>query len=284
MAIGARKNLISHKSHNFEDKSFMNNKTKDNNTQEYYTIDLIHIAKSLWNKIWAIALAGLFAAGLAFGYASFVIKPTYSASIMLYVNNSSISLGNTSFNISASDLAASQSLVNTYSEILNNRTTLERVIEKTNVPYTYKQLSGKIKAAPANETEIMRVTVTTNDPYEAADIANCIAEVLPVRISEIIDGASMEVVDSAVPNLSKVAPSITTYTMVGMLLGILLSAGVVVVFALLDDTIHDEEYILNNYSCPILAKIPDLTSSSGKHYSYYYQDKDKGKENPSEGG
>ena len=94
----------------------MNNKTKDNNTQEYYTIDLIHIAKSLWNKIWAIALAGLFAAGLAFGYASFVIKPTYSASIMLYVNNSSISLGNTSFNISASDLAASQSLVNTYSE------------------------------------------------------------------------------------------------------------------------------------------------------------------------
>lgn len=260
----------------------MNNRTKDNNAQEYYTIDLLHIAKVLWSKAWAIVLVGLLAAGAAFGYASFAIAPTYSASIMLYVNNSSISLGNTSFSISASDLAASQSLVNTYSEILNNRTTLERVIDKTGVPYTYKQLSGKIKAAPANETEIMRVTVTTTDPYEAAEIANCIAEVLPMRISEIIDGASMEVVDSAVPNLSKVAPSITSYTMVGLLLGILVSAAVVVVFALLDDTIHDEEYILNNYSFPILAKIPDLTNSGGKHYSYYYQK--KGKETPGEGG
>jgi capsular polysaccharide biosynthesis protein len=260
----------------------MENKIKNKNTQEYYTIDLMHIAKALWNKIWIIVFSGLIAAGVAFGYAAFVISPTYSASIMLYVNNSSISLGNTSFSISASDLAASQSLVNTYSEILNNRTTLERVIEKTEVPYTYKQLAGKIKASPANETEIMRVTVTTTDPYEAADIANCIAEVLPVRISEIIDGASMEVVDSAVPNLQKVAPNVTTYTMVGMLLGIILAAAVVVVIALMDDTIHDEEYILNNYSCPILAKIPDLTNSGGKHYSYYYQS--KGKENPSEGG
>ena len=224
------------------------NKIKNNNTQEYYTIDLLHIAKVLWHKIWLIALVGLLAAVLAFGYSSFIIAPTYSSSVMLYVNNSSISLGNTSFNISASDLAASQSLVNTYSEILKNRTTLERVIDETGLPYTYEQLSGKIKAAPANETEIMRVTVTTTDPYEAAQIANAIAEILPIRIAEIIDGASMEVVDYAVPNRGKVAPNVTSYTAVGLLLGVLLSAGVLVVTALLDDAIHDEEYILQNYT------------------------------------
>ena len=259
------------------------NKIKNNNTQEYYTIDLLHIAKVLWHKIWLIALVGLLAAVLAFGYSSFIIAPTYSSSVMLYVNNSSISLGNTSFNISASDLAASQSLVNTYSEILKNRTTLERVIDETGLPYTYEQLSGKIKAAPANETEIMRVTVTTTDPYEAAQIANAIAEILPIRIAEIIDGASMEVVDYAVPNRGKVAPNVTSYTAVGLLLGVLLSAGVLVVTALLDDAIHDEEYILQNYNTPILAKIPNLVDEGGgKHYGYYYREKDKA--NEAEGG
>jgi pyridoxal/pyridoxine/pyridoxamine kinase len=114
--------------------------------------------------------------------------------------------------------------------------------------------------------------------YEAAKIANCIAEVLPVRIAEIIDGASMEVVDSAVPNTNKVAPSITKYTAVGLILGVLISVAIIAVMAILDDTIHDDEYVLRTYNCPVLAKIPDLMNTGTKSYSYYYQHKDDNKE------
>jgi capsular polysaccharide biosynthesis protein len=245
----------------------------ENKTNEYYTIDLMHILKTLVQKVWVIILAGLLAAGIGFSVSAFVITPTYSSSIMLYVNNSSFSLGNTNFSISSSEITAAQNLVKTYSVILNNRTTLERVIEKTNVPYTYKELSKMIEAAPANDTEIMKVTVTTEDPYEAAMIANCIAEILPVRVSEIVDGASMEVVDSAIPELQKVSPSITKYTAIGLILGVLLAVAAVTVAALLDGTIHDEDYILQNYDCPILAKVPNLLQSGSKSYAYYYQDK-----------
>ena len=51
-----------------------------------------------------------------------------------------------------------------------------------------------------------------------------------------------------------------------------------VIFALMDDTIHDEDYVLQNYDCPILAKVPNLLNSGSKHYGYYYQAKDKAKE------
>jgi len=240
-------------------------------TRDYYTIDLLHIVKSLWKRAWLIAAAGVIAAVVGFCVSAFMIKPEYSSTIMLYVNNSSFSLGNTSFSISSSEITAAQSLVKTYGVILNNRTTLERVIEKAEVPYTYRELAGRITSSTANGTEIMRVTVTTRDPYEAAKIANCIAEVLPVRISEIIDGASMEVVDAAVPVLQKVSPSITRYTAIGLILGVLLSAAVLAVLAMLDDTIHDEEYILRTYDYPILAKVPDLLSSGDKKYGYYAQ-------------
>lgn len=268
-------------------------KKNENLKQEYYTIDLLHIAKYLWQRVWILILAGLVAAGIGFSYAGFAIAPTYSSSIMLYVNNSSFSLGNTNFSITASEITAAQSLVNTYAEILNNRTTLERVIEKADVDYTYEQLYRMIEAAPSNETEIMRVTVTAEDPYEAAKIANCIAEVLPVRIAEIIEGASMEVVDSAVPKLTKVAPSITRYTAVGLVLGVVGAALVLVIAALRDDTIHDEDYVLRTYDYPILAKIPDLVDGGrggrygrysrygryGSYYQYQYYKKPKsGKE------
>ena len=250
----------------------------ENKTNEYYTIDTTHIVKTLLHNAWMVALAGFVASVIGFVISAFVITPTYSSSIMLYVNNSSFSLGNTNFSISSSEITAAQNLVRTYSEILRNRTTLERVIDKTDAPYTYRQLSKMIVATPSNDTEIMKVTVTTTDPYEAAQIANCIAEVLPVRVSEVIDGASMEVVDSAIPEFEKVEPSITMYTAVGLVLGVLVAVVALVVIALMDDTIHDEDYVLRTYDCPILAKIPNLINSGGKRYGYYYQAYKKSKE------
>ena len=248
---------------------------QEKKVSEYYTVDMVHIIKSLWHRAWAVALAGLLAAVGGFVVSSFIIAPTYSSSIMLYVNNSAFSLGNTSFSISSSEITAAQSLVKTYGEILNNRTTLERVIEKAKVDYTYKDLSEMIKAAPSNDTEIMRVTVTTKDPYEASKIANTIAEVLPVRIAEIIDGASMEVVDSAIPVLEKVEPSVTKFTVIGFMVGILVAGALVVVAAINDDTIHDEDYVLSTYEYPILAKVPDLLNTGNKKYGYYYQGKNQ---------
>ncbi len=242
---------------------------KEKSTKDYYTIDFLHIVKSLWHRVWIIVLAGILAAAVGFSIAAFVIKPEYSSSIMLYVNNSSFSLGNTSFSISSSEITAAQSLVKTYGEILNNRTTLERVIEKAEVDYTYRELSEMLVASPSNDTEIMRVTVTANDPYEASKIANCIAEVLPVRISEIIDGASMEVVDAAVPVLEKVSPSITKYTAIGLIIGALFAALALAIAAMLDETIHNEDYVLQTYDYPILAKIPDLLDSGSGQYGYY---------------
>ena len=237
--------------------------------REYYTIDLMHIFSVLWKKMWVIILCGIVGAAIAFSYSAFAISPTYSSEILLYVNNSSFTVGDLGFSISSSEISAAQSLVKTYTVLLKNRTTLEKIIDDTKVPYTWEELYEKIEAAPVNETEIMEVTVTTNDPYESEKIANGIAKILPKRVSEIVEGSSMEVVDSAIANTKKVAPSITKYTIIGFILGMLLSVMLLVALAMLDSTIHDEEYILNNYGYPILAKIPDLLDTGTKKYSYY---------------
>ncbi len=246
---------------------------------EYYTIDLLYILKCLWSKAWVIILTAVLGGALGFGLSAHMMKPDYSSKILLYVNNSSFNLGNTSFSISASDISASQSLVNTYKELLLNRTTLNRVINKTDVNYSYAQLREMIEAGSSNNTEIMYVQVTGKDPYEASKIANCIAEVLPMRIAEIIDGASMEVVDYAVPNTMKVGPSVTKYTALFMILGMLAASGVIAVIAMLDDRIHDEDYITETYGYPILAKVPNLLGKNNGNYgsySYGYSKTEKG--------
>lgn len=246
----------------------MENQEKNN---EYFIIDFRHIFKYLLKHIWIVVVFGIVVAFIGFSISAFGIAPTYSSSVKLYVNNSAISLGGSSFSISSSEISAAKSLVRTYGDILDSWNTLERVIEKAEVDYTWQELSTMIAYAPSNDTEIMLVTVTCEDPYEASKIANAIAEVLPVRISEVIDGASMEIVAPAIPNLEKVAPNITKYTGVGLLLGVLISAVALIVVALMDDTIHDEEYVLKTYDYPILGKVPDLLNTGNKSYGYYSQ-------------
>ena len=82
--------------------------------KEYYTIDLMHILSTVWKKIWVIGICCVIGAVIGFFYATFFISPTYSSDIMLYVNNSSISVGGASFSISSSEITAAQSLVKTY--------------------------------------------------------------------------------------------------------------------------------------------------------------------------
>ena len=240
----------------------------EKSTRDYYVVDLAHILKVVWQRIWAIAIVSLITTAIGFSLAAFVIPPSYSSSIMLYVNNSSFSVGDLGFSISSSELTAAQSLAKTYTVLLKNRTTLERLIDEIDTDYTWEEIEDMIESGPVNETEVMRVTVTCRNPYEAQKIANGVAKVLPQRVSEIVEGATMEVVDSAVAETDKVAPSIAAYTAMGFLLGALASILVLVILALMDNTVHDDEYVIRTYDYPILAKVPNLTATGGKKYAY----------------
>ena len=59
----------------------MENQEKNNG--DYYTIDLLHIAKSLWKRAWVIALCGLLTTVIGFSISAFAIAPTYSSYIKL---------------------------------------------------------------------------------------------------------------------------------------------------------------------------------------------------------
>lgn len=257
---------------------------EDIGAKDFYTIDVKHVIKSLLKRAWFIVISTVIA-GIIGSLVYVCVAPTYASTIMFYVNNSSNSQNNPNFSINSSEITAAQALVRTYSVILENRQTLEKIIEETEkiveerqiedleIDLTYKDLLNMIEASAADNTEIMKVTVSSNDPDEAAIIIEAISKVLPEKIGEVIDGASVKKVGGEIERYQseKVAPSLTKCVLIAVVVGLFASAGTVVVFALLDGTVHDEEYVLQHYDCPVLAKIPDLMDSGTKHYGYYYQ-------------
>ena len=247
----------------------MNTNTSRINREED-EIDLLQLAAALWHRAWAIFLVMLIGGAIAFGVTQFLITPIYSSSAMLYVNNSSVSLGNTKVSITSGDLSAQEGLIDTYSVILKSRNTLEAVIKEGQLPYSYEELSKHISAGSVNNTGVLEITVTDKDPFRAADITNIIVDILPKRITTIVEGSSVEVVDRAVVKMSPVSPNVMKNTVIGLMIGFLLSAGVIVLRELPDTTIRSEEMLLEKMpDIPILAVVPDLTaSSSGGYYAY----------------
>ena len=242
---------------------------------ERIKVDFVKIAEGMLKRLWMIVLSMVLCGTLLFSYAAFMVTPLYEASVLMYVNNSSFSVGATSFSISSSEISAAKSLVDTYLVILETRLTLDEVIERGRLDCSYEELCKMIGAGAVNETEVFSVTVTSDDPQEAEHIANTIAQVLPDKIAGVVEGSSVSIVDYAVVPSEKVSPSITNYTVVGLLLGLLLSGGIIALVEMLDDQIRSESYLLENYeNIPLLTVIPDLLREPS-HKSYYYRRSDE---------
>ena len=237
-----------------------------NENTESREIDLLQMASALVKKWWVIAVATVLAGIIAFGYTRLGITPKYEATAMFYVNNSSIS-----GKLSLAELNAAEKSVKSYCTILGTRLSLEEVIREGNFNYTYEQLKKMIGSQAVDGTEIFSVTVTSTDPQEACDIANTIASVLPQKVADAMDGAKVKVIDYAVVPQTKSSPSTPKNTVLGMLVGFVLSAGVIILLEMFNDTINSEEWLVTTYGdeIPLLSVVPDVNAKSDRRYYKY---------------
>lgn len=227
--------------------------------EETNEISLQEIFMILWNKVWVIILCTLIGGVAAFGISAFVLDPTYTSRVSMYVN-SNTERENTIANLN--DINASQKLVSTYIEILKSDNVLSKVITETGFTYTPEQIRKMLTASAVNGTEIFEVKITTEDANEAAVIANTIAAVAPEEIIRVVKAGSVELIDEAVPATSPSSPNVLLNTIIGLLLGGVLSVLGVLVAEMLDNRIKTEDDLKKGYDFPILGTIPDLEDAA----------------------
>ncbi len=223
--------------------------------EETNEITLQEIFMIIWRKIWIILLATIIGGVASFSLSAFVLDPTYTSRISMYVNNNK---ENESTVANLNDINASQKLVSTYIEILKSNNVLSKVIEESGLDYTPGDIRSMMSASAVNGTEIFEVKVTTEDAEEAALIANTIAEVAPAEIIRVVRAGSVELIDEAKPADKPTSPNVMLNTIIGIMLGGVLSVLGVLVVAMLDTRVKSEEDLKKYYTIPVLGSIPDL--------------------------
>ncbi|MBR2067514.1 MAG: hypothetical protein IJ875_04550, partial [Solobacterium sp.] len=190
-----------------------------------------------------------------FMIATFAIKPSYRASADMLVTNRADSRKDEGV-ITSSDMTASTNLVNTYSVILKSHKVLEQVIADAGLDYTYAQLNSMVSVSSVDNTQVMRINVISHSSQEALNIVSHLVALAPDAIMRAMDGGSVNTTDDAWTSGKPVSPSKKKWTLIGGLIGLLLSVGAVVVSELLNDKFKTTEDIRSVLDYSILGVIP----------------------------
>ena len=248
-----------------------------NEEKDSYEFDIVQMLLALLKKWWLILLCSLLAAVISFGYTYCFVTPMYTARIMMYVNNSSISTVSQSISsITSGDITAAKTLVDTYCVILETRLTIKDVQEEAKKQIegfdkSYNELCSMITSGAVNSTEVFYVDVKSSKPDEAAIVANIIANVLPNNIQKVVEGSSVKVVDYAETPSQRSSPNYTKNTLLGFVVGAALSIVGVLLAYRFNSVIQSEDWLLGTFGdeIPLLAVIPDTNSKGRRRYGRY---------------
>lgn len=236
-----------------------NDTTKRKNTKEGIMekrryedqIDLMEVFFAIKRRILIILATAFLCGTAAFCYSKYMITPLYTSTASILVLTKETTL------TSMADLQLGSQLKGDYQILLTSRSVLEQVIENMDLNTGYGALRGAIRVENPADTRIMRVSVTNADPVLAKDIVNELVQVAAEYIGETMNISPPKIIEEGIVPTAKTSPDNRDKAMKGFLLGFVLSAGIVVLLTLLDDTIKNEEDIEKYLGIPMLASIPD---------------------------
>jgi capsular polysaccharide biosynthesis protein len=200
---------------------------------------------------WAIILLSTVVfATLAYCYGRFMVTPIYSSSSALYVLSKSTSI------TSMADIQVGANLTNDYMVVVKGRPVLEQVIENLGLQMSYDSLKTKVSVTNENNTRILTISVRDPDIKLAKMIADEIANVSSVFISEKMDQDPPTILQYGYTDTKRVNRSPQRYGMMGAVAGFVLAVGLALLIYLLNDKIMTPEDLEKRTGLNTLATLP----------------------------
>ena len=213
----------------------------------------------------AAAVMGL----LFFLYSSIIVKPMYSTSAMIFVQNydkaktsnqdstkptdaQNGSNSNSSNNAQAkkifsSDISGSSSLAGICVTLFQNSDEITALYDGCSVTMEVTE-----------ETFYITITVNGNDPQKCANVANQISEKCIEVYSKHFDYGQIGIIRTAKEPGAPVSPDKMRSALIGAAIGLILACVISILLELVDTTIKPDEDLSEIYKVPVFAEIPDF--------------------------
>lgn len=214
-------------------------------------VDLSRIFKVLRKNIKKLIIIPVIFMILSAIFTSLFVTPKYAASTQILVNQKQIE-NNV---VNPNNVQNSLQSVNTYAEIIKSPRILERVSKELDYKYDVKELSSFVKVTNQSNSQIINVSIVTENAKVSAKIANKVAKVFAKEVPDIMDVDNVSVLSKASDTENKVAPNITNNMLLTGLAALGLTLLIIYLKHILDRRIKTEQDVLDELQLPVLGVI-----------------------------
>lgn len=229
-------------------------------------LDLKELFTMFWNKKVQIILIVAIFVVIGIIYTIGFVTPVYTSTTTLVLagqTSDNTATNTTSDTITSTDLTLNSKLVGTYSELVTSDKVVRRVISNLGIDVNVEELKKNISVTSVEDTELIEISVTNENPTYAMQIANETVELFKEQVAEIYNINNVHVVDAAeeekVPSNVNHTKDVILFAFIGIVVAVIY----VLIANMLDTTIKSREEVEKLYKVPVLAEIPFNTEEKG---------------------
>ena len=219
-------------------------------------INLKDLFSYFFKKIPIILFVTLLFLTVGIIYTMFIKTPLYKGDTTLILVKQDSNYGQESSSQTQSDILLNQKLVTTYSELIKSKRVLNQVISILELDCTNSELSQKISVSSVKDTEIIKISVSDEEPKDASRIANTLADVFKYEVMDIYDLQNVTIIDKAEVQDEPYNIEVVKSAVIFFALGFMLSVGVIFVIYYFDTSIKSSEEIENRLGVPVIGNVP----------------------------
>ncbi len=227
-------------------------------------IDILEVVKVLIKKWWIMFICVVLFGGATYGYSKYVQPKVYASTGRMYIDTYLRNVAGSEVDAQpdivqrdVQGINASQRSVLTCIEVLKSNTVLKQVSKNTGYGYSASAIRNMVTMKSANETEVLEVRVRCGNQEHAKGIADELMKVGETELKEIVGVSTAKIIDEGTASNSPISPNIALQTVVGALVGFLISAALIVFGVIMDNRVKSEDD-LKKYKVPVIGVIPEM--------------------------
>ncbi|MDR0846615.1 MAG: tyrosine protein kinase [Lactobacillales bacterium] len=225
-------------------------------------VSLVDIVQILIKRLKLLIIFTLLGGLLAGGLTYFFIQKQYSSSAQLIVLNQSDQLSANNL----SDLNANVMMINTYKDIVKSKTILGEVKDEMLKDEGYQtsvgELTNQIQVTQNQNSQVFSVSITTPDPHRSQEIVDLVTKKFSEKVTEYLKVQKVSVLSPASLNTSPSSPNIHMNLLIGLVIGLILGVMLVLLLEITDDTVKDENFIINEMGVNVLGGVRNFDKKS----------------------
>ncbi|MCP3030039.1 capsular biosynthesis protein [Halobacillus sp. A1] len=194
-------------------------------------------------RFWILIIMMLLGGGAAYGYSYMNNTPIYESSTRMI-------------------LGGEDENMNTLMVMIKDPIIMEKVRGDLNLPQSAEGLANQIEVSQLDDSEVVQVAVTANDPQMAADIADKTAAVYKSEIVNILEFKQVQILSQAKVNPFPTNEFQDRNIVIATIAGLVLGVGIIFLLDTLDGTVKSREELEDFLGIPVIGTISPMNKKN----------------------